>query len=175
MPPLHILLRLPLLGLPLLGLCLASCQPSTPPNRVQPLPTAATLPTAPPAVPPAPSPGAPSIARVDLGNAVGSDHRVLLPMLHFAPTDTIHAALLLAGHASEPHRVDARWSHLDSKQTFLTESKLLPFNGDTATTFQISKPNAWPTGHYKVEILLDGKLVQTRLFDVVDTPPRATP
>ncbi|MDE2407537.1 MAG: hypothetical protein KGL91_06725 [Xanthomonadaceae bacterium] len=156
---------LPVLLIPLL----AGCQPAATPAGT----SVAHLEA--PATPqlPAPAPAAPAIARVDLGNRVGSDQRVPVPMLHFAPDDTIHAAVLHTGHSPTLQRIDARWSHLDSKQTFLTEGKNLPFNGDAATTFQISRPNGWPTGNYKVEILLNGKLVQTRLFDVV-LPATAT-
>ena len=94
-------------------------------------------------------------------------------MVRFAPTDTIYASLVLGGHPPTSHRLDARWSHLDSKQIVLAEGKTLLFANDTVTTFQISRPNGWPLGHYKLELLLDQVLVQTRLFEV-DTPPPAT-
>ena len=42
----------------------------------------------------------------------------------------------------------------------------MTFAGDGVTDFQISKPSGWPTGKYKVEISLDGSVVQTREFDV---------
>jgi hypothetical protein len=38
--------------------------------------------------------------------------------------------------------------------------------GPQVTDFQISKPDGWPTGKYKLEVSLDGKVVQTREFDV---------
>ena len=42
----------------------------------------------------------------------------------------------------------------------------LTFAGDGVTDCQISKPDGWPTGKYKVEIMLDGNVVQTREFEV---------
>ena len=158
-------------SLPLLGV-LAGCQPATPPAAHMP---AAPLPAAPPAATlSSPSANTPAIARIELGNALGSDQRVLAPMLRFAPTDTIYASLVLGGQSATPHRLDARWSHLDSKQTVLAEGKTLIFNGNAVTTFQISKPNGWPVGHYKLELLLDQVLVQTRLFEVDAPLPAAS-
>jgi hypothetical protein len=34
------------------------------------------------------------------------------------------------------------------------------------TTFHISKPDGWPAGSYKVEISLDGTVVDSRDFTV---------
>ena len=156
-------------SLPLLGV-LAGCQPATTPAARMPaaaLPAhAATLSLA--------SANTPAIARIELGNALGSDQRVLAPMLRFAPSDTIYASLVLSGQSPAPHRLDARWSHLDSKQTVLAEGKTLVFNGNAVTTFQISRPNGWPAGHYKLELLLDQMLVQTRLFEVDAPLPAAS-
>lgn len=158
-------------SLPLLGV-LAGCQPATTPTARMPT---ATLPaTTPAAMHSLPSANTPAIARIELGNALGSDQRVLAPMLRFAPSDTIYASLVLSGQSPTPHRLDARWSHLDSKQTVLAEGKTLVFNGNAVTTFQISRPNGWPAGHYKLELLLDQMLVQTRLFEVDAPLPAAS-
>jgi hypothetical protein len=40
------------------------------------------------------------------------------------------------------------------------------FTGNGVTDFQISKPDGWPTGKYKVEVSLDGAAVQSREFEV---------
>lgn len=87
-------------------------------------------------------------------------------MIAFAPGDTIHAAITLAGHANAPHRIAVTWSYLDDRQTVLAESKLLAVAGELVTTFRIGKPDGWPPGHYRVQVALDGQVVQTRLFEV---------
>lgn len=103
---------------------------------------------------------------MDLGNAIGTDLRVLEPRLSFIPTDTIHAVIVTEGQDPTPHQLIAKWSHVDSRQTVLEESKTRVFRGAALLGFQISNPDGWPLGRYKVEFLLDGTLVQTRLFDV---------
>ena len=106
---------------------------------------------------------------VDLGNAVGADMRVTAPMSAFAPTDTIYAAISTGTSepaASVAGKLGAKWTHVDSNQVVHEESKDLTLTGDGVTNFQISKPDGWPSGKYKVEFMLDGAIVQTREFQV---------
>ena len=133
-----------------------------------PLPPAAE--TAPaPAPAPAAMPATASVNSVDLGNAVGADMRVTAPMTSFAPKDTIIAAVATGTSdpaASVAGKLGAKWTHVDSSQVVHEETKDITFAGDNVTDFQISKPDGWPTGKYKVEISLDGAVVQTREFEV---------
>lgn len=132
------------------------------------LPPVATDPA--PATPaPAPMAATASVSSVDLGNAVGADMRVTAPMSTFAPKDTIHAAVSTATSdpaATVPGKLGVKWTHVDSSQTVHEESRDIGFAGSGVTDFQISKPDGWPTGKYKVEVSLDGTVVQTREFDV---------
>lgn len=134
-----------------------------------PMPPVASEPAA---TAPAPMPAVAataSVTGVDLGNAVGADMRVAAPMGTFAPKDTIHAAVMTATSdpaASVAGKLGAKWTHVDSNQVVHEDSKDLTFAGDGVTDFQISKPDGWPTGKYKVEIMLDGNVVQTREFEV---------
>ena len=133
-----------------------------------PLPPVATEP-APTAPAPAPMAATASVSAVDLGNAVGADMRVTAPMSSFAPKDTIYAAVSTASSdpaASVPGKLGAKWTHVDSSQTVHEESRDINFTGSGVTDFQISKPDGWPTGKYKVEVSLDGSVVQTREFEV---------
>ena len=133
-----------------------------------PLPPVATEP-APTAPAPAPMAATASVTAVDLGNAVGADMRVTAPMSSFAPKDTIYAAVSTASSdpaASVPGKLGAKWTHVDSSQTVHEETRDINFTGSGVTDFQISKPDGWPTGKYKVEVSLDGSVVQTREFEV---------
>ena len=132
-----------------------------------PPPSAETAPA--PAPAPAPMPTTASVNSVDLGNAVGADMRVTAPMTSFAPKDTIIAAVATGTSdpaASVAGKLGAKWTHVDSSQVVHEETKDITFAGDNVTDYQISKPDGWPTGKYKVEISLDGAVVQTREFEV---------
>lgn len=125
-----------------------------------------------PAAQPAPTPAANRVERLELGNALDATQRVHIPVLQFLPKDTFFASV--ETHlADTPHTLTVRWTHIDSKQVVLEESQILPQTGNQFTAFQLSKPDGWPLGQYKVEILLDDTLAQTRLFDVV--APAVTP
>lgn len=118
---------------------------------------------------PAPVAATASVSGVDLGNAVGADYRVTAPLTSFAPKDTIHASISTTTSdpaASVAGKLGVKWSHVDSSQTVNEETKDITFTGDGVTDFQISNPGGWPTGKYKLEVSLDGTVVQTREFEV---------
>ena len=159
-------------------LALAGCNKSEEPTP--PSVTATPAATPPPATTPAPStpgpmtpaqstPGANvAITSVDLGNAVGGDMKVGMPMSSFNKTDTIIAAVSTS--TSDPAanvigKLGAKWTYQDG-QVVNEESKDLNFTGSGATDFQISKPDGFPAGNYKVEITLDGNVVQSKDFTV---------
>lgn len=133
----------------------------TPPPATEPAPL-------PPTTTPAPAATA-SITGIDLGNAVGADMRVATPMSTFAAGDTIHASVATStsdAMATVPASLGVKWTHLDSNQVVHEETRQVNLTGADATDFQISKPDGWPTGRYKVEVSLDGSVVQSREFEV---------
>lgn len=110
-----------------------------------------------------------SVTAVSLGNAVGADGKVAAPATTFAPADTIYAAVdtqTSDAAASVPGKLSAKWTHVDSNQVITEESKDFAFTGPGTTTFQISKPDGWPPGKYKLEVSLDGAVVNTTDFEV---------
>lgn len=156
----------PILAAALLGgLALAGCnkqeQPATetPPAAERPAPA----PAAPAPTPPAPAPAAVTVTSVELGNSIGADKKIASPITSFATTDKIYASVATDGPGAA--RLAVKWSHLDSNQTVYEESKDVPA-GAQLTQFQISKPDGWPTGKYKLEVSLDGNVVQTKEFEV---------
>jgi len=132
-----------------------------PPATTEPAPT--TTPE------PAPAPAATaSVTSVDLGNAIGADMKVAAPSTTFAPTDTIYASVATATGdpaATVPGKLTAKWSFEDG-QVVNEESKDVNLSGDGTTEFHIEKPDGFPAGKYKVEISLDGDVVQSKDFEV---------
>lgn len=120
-----------------------------------PLPPAAPATTAPAA-------GA-TVSNVELGNALGGDNRVTTAMTTFAPRDTIYATVTVDGASTG--QLGARWTFQDGQEVH-AETKALTAGGPTTHEFHVSKPDGWPAGRYRVEIRLDGNVVQTRDFEV---------
>jgi hypothetical protein len=115
---------------------------------------------------PAPAAAAQPVAVVGLtlGNQVGPDKKVTGETKTFAPGDTIYASVDTHG-AAPAAALAARWTFQDG-QTVHEETQALTLSGPATTEFHIAKPDGWPKGNYKVEILLDGVPVQSADFTV---------
>ena len=107
------------------------------------------------------------MSSVTLGKAVGADKKVTSPTDTFAKNDTIYAAVETVGAGTAS--LVAKWTYSGK------DGKSIPVKEDTATIastgpatseFHVSKPDGWPTGSYQVEVLLDGKSVNTKTFKV---------
>ena len=146
-------------------LALAGCKKDEP---APPPPVATPAPAPAPAPPQAPASPVVSVTSVDLGNAIGADNRVTTPATTFAPNDTIYASVATtSSDPASPQRgqLTARWTY-EGNQAVDETSQDFDFTGTGATAFKVSKPDGWPTGNYRVEILYDGEVVQTRDFEV---------
>jgi len=128
-------------------------------TKNEPPPPAAEAPA-----PPAPAAQPVRVMAVTLGRAVGADKRVATAVDTFAPTDTIYASVDTQG-AAPSASLSARWTYQDG-QVVHEETQTIAPSGPAATEFHISKPDGWPKGEYKVEILLDGASARTASFRV---------
>lgn len=135
-----------------LSACKRAETPPPPPPAAAPAPTAA----------PAPAPF--RVGTVDVGNAIGADKRVTTPSTTLAPGDTIYASVATTGAAPSVTLV-ARWTYGDG-QIVTEQNQLIAPTGPANSEFHISKPDGWPVGSYKVEILADGAPVASKTFEV---------
>ena len=117
--------------------------------------------------PPAPPPGALEVREITLGNAIGPDKRVAMPMTAFGPRDTIYAAVATDG-APSTATLAARWTFLGGGQPSLLDStaQTIAPAGPAVTEFHVSRSEGWPAGAYRVEIFVGERLVGTREFEV---------
>lgn len=142
------------------GIALAGCKKHDTTDTTAATPPPAAEPAPMPAATPAPAASV-TVTTVDLGNAVGADNRVTTPATAFAGNDTIHASVATDGSGGN---LTAKWSFQDG-QVVDTQDKTVPA-GPQVTDFSINKPDGWPAGHYKLEVMNNGVVVQTREFDV---------
>ena len=105
-----------------------------------------------------------TVEEVRLGNAIGGDRRVTTETDEFRPTETIYASVRTTGTADNATLV-ARWTYQDG-QVVNEETQTIAPNGPETTEFHISNPSGWPTGDYKLTVLLDGREVGSKDFDV---------
>lgn len=155
----------------LLGsVALVGCKKKEEPAADTAPPPAATTPAPAPTTPePAPAPAATvTVTAVDLGTEAGADKKIAKPTTTFTPKDKIVAAV--ATSSSDPAtpasgKLGAKWTFQDG-QVVNEESKDYSFSGQDVTDFEISKPDGWPAGKYKLEVSLDGNVVQTKDFEI---------
>src|SRR5690606_34784482 len=89
-----------------------------------------------------------TVTTVDLGSATGDDNRITTPTTTFASGDTIHASVATDGATAGT--LSAKWTFEDG-QVVDTQEKSVPA-GPQVTDFEITKPDGWPAGTYKLEI-----------------------
>lgn len=106
------------------------------------------------------------VTEVELGRAIGADRRVTGGAVtdDFAAMDTIYVSVDTEGVATSA-TLTARWTYEDGQVVDESTQTISP-NGPTVTEFHISNPDGFPTGDYQVEILLDGRSVETEEFEV---------
>ncbi len=122
----------------------------------------------PAAVPEAVKPGAElSVVAVETGTEVGDDQRVITALDAFAPSDTVIVAITVANAGAAPVNgmVTARWIGPEG-QIFNEESRQQDFDSRQTVNFRIADPEGFKPGNYKLEIALNGSVVQTHDFSI---------
>lgn len=106
------------------------------------------------------------VTGVQLGRAIGVDLRVSdeAETGVFESTDTIYVSVDTEGAAAGA-TLAARWTYEDGQVVDESTRSISP-TGATVTEFHISNPDGFPAGSYQVEILLDGRSVETEDFEV---------
>jgi hypothetical protein len=113
---------------------------------------------------PAPAPAVVTVVDVDLGKAVGADKKITDKTDDFAPKDQIFASVHTNGTAPTAN-LTARWT-FENGTVVDERTENIAANGDAYTEFHIAKPSGWPKGKYTLHLLLDGKEVRTKDFEV---------
>jgi hypothetical protein len=103
------------------------------------------------------------VRNIEVGRAIGPDKVVTAPTVAFGPADTIYASVVTEGKAPTA-TLSARWTY---QGTLLeeTEQRIAP-SGTVVSEFHVFNPAGWAPGEYRVEILLDGRVVGSRTFRV---------
>lgn len=128
-----------------------------------PVPAAAVAEDAPAVLPPLPV-GDFRITTLTLGNAVDAEGQVPVALETFAPADKIYAAIVSVG-SSEGLTLTARWTTADGSEVAQAGQSLAPTT-PLVTTFSIAQAEPWPVGGYQLEIAINGRVVETRAFQV---------
>lgn len=140
---------------------IAGCKQETPPPKPAPVPAPQPQVQTPPA-----APAAVSVTNVTLGKSLGPDKQVTAPTDTFATNDTIYAVVETTGTGTAT--LKAKWTYHKGDKTAAVDesSQTISASGPAASEFHVSKPDGWPPGDYRVEILLDDKPAGMKTFTV---------
>lgn len=155
-----------LAGLALLALA-TGCQQAEPPAAAAPVATtpvaAEAITASPPQTRLAPL-GDYHLLDVSLGNAIDDERRVKVAQTRFQSTDTLYLSVL-GSAASNDLALSVRW--LDAAGRVVSQAEQpLPAGSASVTTFSAHHVQAWPAGHYRAELAVNGNPVDFREFDV---------
>ncbi len=111
------------------------------------------------------------VSRIDLGREMTADRRVITTgNASFTPGDTVFASVILSGPA-EPTQVTARWTSADGQLVAESTETVTAGQLETAAMFHMVKPAGLPPGTYRVDILANGQVLNTKEFTVTAPSP----
>ncbi len=100
------------------------------------------------------------VVNIETGKSLGADKHVASATGDFGVRDTMHVAVITEGAATGAN-LRAKFTYGAKLVKELNEA-LTTTGGTNVTNFEVTKPTAWPTGAYKVEVFLDGVSAGTR-------------
>lgn len=106
------------------------------------------------------------VSDVAVGRAINLDKTVADKTDNFIPSDTIYVSVKTEG-AGQGAKLQTRWSYND--KVVEESSEMISPTGPAVTEFHLSKPDGWPVGSYKIEVLLNGIPAGTKSFEVKPT------
>ena len=105
------------------------------------------------------------VTQIDVGRSVTADKTIAEKTDSFRPADTFYVSVKTDGSGPSA-TLTARWTYQDGQVVDESRQNITPTGGATATEFHLAKPDGWPAGGYKVEVLLNGASAGTREFKV---------
>jgi hypothetical protein len=104
------------------------------------------------------------IRTVQVGRSLNSDNSVGALTTRFEPEDTIYVSVLTAAPGTST--ITAKWYY---QGVLINESsKEGSYRDAAATEFHLLNTSGFPAGAYRIEILIDGELKETRNFTVAN-------
>ena len=120
---------------------------------------------APPAFPPPTATGTSlTVSDISVGRGVNPDRTIADKTDTFRPQDTFYVSVRTEGSSSGAS-LKARWIY-DNGQPVSESTESIAPTGTAVTELHAVKPDGWPVGNYKVEVLLDGVSAGTHEFKV---------
>jgi hypothetical protein len=104
-----------------------------------------------------------AVTDIDLGRSLKPDLTIGDKTDSFHATDVIYASVATKGAGRAT--LKARWTFEDNQLVAEDAQEIAP-TGPSRTEFHLSKPTGLASGHYRLEVTLNGTPVGTKTFEV---------
>lgn len=104
-----------------------------------------------------------NVTSVDIGRGLNEDKSIRDGTDSFRRNDTIFASIQTSGAGTGI--IGVRWLFEDGQIVDQSTQSISPTT-ETRTEFHIAKPDGWPVGKYRLEVTLNGAVVETEEFEV---------
>lgn len=105
------------------------------------------------------------VNRVDLGQNLTTDRRVVTTDTPFNATDTVYASVVF-DPPIPTSQVTARWTSSDGGVIGETTQTVPASEAEGVTQFAFAPPAHLPPGTYRLDVLVDGQVQSTKEFTV---------
>jgi len=105
------------------------------------------------------------VTDIDVGRGLTADKAIAEKTDSFRPADTFYVSIKTDGSGPSA-TLTARWTYQDGQVVDESRQDIAPSGSAAVTEFHLSKPDGWPAGAYKVEVLLNGTSAGTKDFKV---------
>lgn len=102
------------------------------------------------------------VAAIQTGKSLNTDHSVGTHAVSFRPKDTMYVSVLTNGRGAGT--ITVKWSLLGRVVHEVT--KKVSYNDQAATDFRFQAADDFPIGDYTIEVIVDGKSLETRRVKV---------
>jgi hypothetical protein len=103
-----------------------------------------------------------NITTIQTGKTLNTDHSVGIHTASFRPKDTMYVSVLTVGRGAGT--ITVKWSF--AGRVLHEVTKKVSYNDQAATDFRFQAADEFPLGEYTIEVIVDGKTVETRRVKV---------
>ena len=102
------------------------------------------------------------IVTIQTGKSLNTDHSVGAHTMSFRPKDTMYVSVLTEGRGAGTITVKWRFGG----QVIKDVTKKVAYNDQAATDFRFQAADEFPIGDYTIDVIVDGKTIETRRVKV---------
>jgi hypothetical protein len=103
-----------------------------------------------------------NVVAIQTGKSLNTDHSVANHATSFRPKDTMYVSVLSNGRGAGT--ITVKWSF--AGRVVHEATKKVSYNDQAATDFRFQAADDFPIGDYAIEVVVDGKTIETRRVKV---------